>query len=266
MVALGAEPVDDATALTRDGVAIHFQTHGKRSRPAIFLGPHFYVCRPAHEPPYTSAWIERLKQDFFLITADYPRGVGRTRSPLGLAYTPDIAVEECERIADAAGVDRFGWLGYSFGGALGVQFACRSPRIAALVVGGFPPLRGPFQLLAEILASEAVLSAAAPRRVDPAILWTAVGFYRSLLSWPEYQAVSRMSLPRLVFMGDRDTAQGLPEPWSVPLADHLKAAEATLRRWKWHIEWLRGHDHATAIQPDVSLSLVHRFFLESLKG
>jgi pimeloyl-ACP methyl ester carboxylesterase len=212
------------TAMTRDGTEIHFQTHGERTKPAIFMGPHFFTSRSADAPPFTEVWIDRLKQDFFLITADYPRGVGRTGNPLGLAYTPDIAAAECERIADAAGVERFGWLGYSFGGALGVQLACRTARVAALVVGGFPPLNAPFRLLSEILATAAASSSASPN-ADVSVLWTAVGFYRPLIEWAERREVSRLTMPRLAFMGDEDTAQGLPEPGSAPLADNLRVAE-----------------------------------------
>lgn len=254
------------TAIAGDGTELHFETHGERAKPAIFMGPHFFMSRLVSRAPFTEIWIERLKQDFFVITADYPRGVGLTGNPLGLAYNPDVAAAECECIAAAAGVERFAWVGYSFGGAMGVQLACRTTRVTALVVGGFPPLNAPFRLLSEILTSAASLQAARSPQVDANVLWTAVGFYRPLVEWPERRAVARLTMPRLVFMGDRDTAQGLPEPWSVPLADNLRAVESELRALDWRIEWLQGHDHASAIHPDVSLPVVHRFLLEALAG
>src|SRR6266404_1060720 len=110
-------PRETHTAKACDGTEIYFETHGHRSNPAILMGPHFYPSRPPDDESFTDAWIDRLQQDFFLIVADYPRGIGRTGNPQGLAYSPDVAAQEYECIANAAGVDRFGWVGYSFGGA-----------------------------------------------------------------------------------------------------------------------------------------------------
>jgi len=52
-------------------------------------------------------------------------------------------------VADAAGVDRFAWFGFSFGGVVGLQLASRTNRLSALVCGGWPPLGGQY---AETLA------------------------------------------------------------------------------------------------------------------
>jgi pimeloyl-ACP methyl ester carboxylesterase len=112
------------SVIVADGTEIWFVTYGDQSRPAIFLGPHFYATLGRSEADDTHQWIAALKNDFFLIVADYPRGFGRTGNPLGLAFTPDVACQEYCHIADAAGVGRFGWVGYSYGGAIGVQVAC----------------------------------------------------------------------------------------------------------------------------------------------
>ena len=69
--------------------------------------------RTEDDEVHSGPWIEALRREFFLIIADYPRGIGRTPAPQGLAFNPDVATEEYLRIADAAHVDRFGWFGYS---------------------------------------------------------------------------------------------------------------------------------------------------------
>src|SRR6185437_5414305 len=142
---------------------------------------------------------EALGQEFFLILADYPRGIGRTQRAQGRSYTPEAAVEEYECMATAAGVERFAWLGYSFGGAMGIQLACRSRRLSALAIGGFPPLNAPYRELLELARRIADTPPALPAHVGTGVLRSAVGFYQSLLSWPERAAVGRLRLPRLVF-------------------------------------------------------------------
>lgn len=250
------------TATAPDGTEIYFETHGDPARPAIFLGPHFYATQSADDGGSTDTWIERLRHDFFLVVADYPRGLGRTGHPQGLTYTPDIAAQEYGCIADAAGVDQFGWVGYSFGGAMGVQIACRTERVTALAVGGFPPLNAPFQLMIDIASQTVKKPPLLPKFIDPGVLDSTLGFYRPLVTWPERREISKLTMPRLAFMGDQDGAQESPQ--SGPLADKLRGVEDELCALGWQIEWLQGQDHASAQRPEVSLPVVHRFFREAL--
>jgi pimeloyl-ACP methyl ester carboxylesterase len=249
-------------AFAPDGTEISFTTHGSRSNPAIFMGPHFFMTRSADDPSHTDLWIDRLSSEFFLITADYPRGIGRTGNPQGLSHTPAVAAKECEYIADTAGIDCFGWLGYSFGGALGIQVACRTSRVAALVVGGFPPLNAPYQLLLDVSTSLAQDPPPLPEFRHPGILLATVGFYAPLVSWPERQEVSKLTMPRLAFMGDQDCSQGSLQP--IPLADCLRAAADELLQLGWCVSWLKGHDHQSAVHPDVASATVCDFFRKAL--
>lgn len=248
--------------LASDGTEIHYETVGDPKRPALFMGPHFYLTREAHDPFFTDLWVKALKSDFYLIVADYPRGIGLTRHPQGAAFSADIAAEEYVTIARAAGVERFAWLGYSFGGAMGLQLACRTGLLTALAIGGFPPLNAPFGLLREISARAVGRPHASAQVTDAGVLESAVAFYGSLLEWPERTQVARLHLPRLVFMGDEDEAQGATEP--IPLADLLRSAEAQLRSLGWELTWLKGSDHVSAIRPDVALEGVREFLCRSL--
>ena len=147
------------------GAQLYFEVHGDRANPPIFMGPHFYASREAGEYTSTARWVRRLRRRFYLILADYPRGTGRTPHD-GTACTPELVARDCGLIADAAGVGRFGWLGYSFGGAVGIQLACRSQRVSALAVGGFPPLEAPFLRIIEMAEAMARSPEATRRPTD----------------------------------------------------------------------------------------------------
>jgi pimeloyl-ACP methyl ester carboxylesterase len=247
---------------TADGTEIWFETHGDPRRPAILLGPHFYASAARTEGDDTTRWIDGLKQDFFLIVADYPRGLGRTENPQGLDFTPDVAAADYDRIADAAGVGRFGWVGYSYGGAIGVQVACRGDRVSALAIGGFPPLNAPYREMVDITTHFAETFPVA-EGADPRLLWSAVGFYSPLPQWPEAAELAKLAMPRMAFIGTAD--EGVPRHGvDVPLAARLRDAEPALRAMGWQVEWLEGADHLTAIQPAVSLAVVRAFFRRAL--
>jgi pimeloyl-ACP methyl ester carboxylesterase len=250
------------SVIAADGTELWFATHGDSRLPAILLGPHFYASFGRTEGDDTQRWIDGLKQEFFVIVADYPRGMGRTGNPLGMEFTADVAAEEYARIADAAGVDRFGWVGYSYGAAIGLQVACRSGRVSALAIGGFPPLNAPFRKMVEVTTRVATT----PQPgwdVDPKVLWTPVGFYSSLLDWPEREAVQKLEMPRLVFVGTED--EGVPNfGIDISLANDLRNAEPELTSMGWQIEWIQGRDHMTAIEAAASLPAAREFLRRSL--
>lgn len=244
-----------------DGTPLAFETYGDPGRPAVFLGPHFYATNLI--AGVTSPWIDGLRDDFHLILADYPRGLGQTGNPVGMRQTPEFLVEEYGRIADAAGAARFGWVGYSFGGAVGVQLAARTGRVKALAVGGFPPLKAPFALMRDI-SRDIALNPPPGHEAMAELHWASVGFYESLIGWHEAEAIASLTMPRLVFIGTEDRAQGLPPPWDAPLAETVRRNEARLAELGWEVAWLSGADHMGAVLPDVSLGPVREFLLRSL--
>jgi pimeloyl-ACP methyl ester carboxylesterase len=248
-------------AIGVDGAELYFETRGDPSNPAIFMGPHFYASREAGEDSRTGRWVRCLERRFFLIQADYPRGIGRTLLD-GTACSPDLVVADYGLIADAAGVGKFGWLGYSFGGAVGIQLACRSSRLSALAVGGFPPLDAPFRRIIRMAAEMSRSQDATRRPTDLAMLQATVDFYTPLVDWDGGPAIARLAMPRLAFMGVLDGADGAET--SAPLADCLRAGEPMLRDQGWRIAWLPGLDHAGAVRSEEAVSRVEQFFCDSL--
>lgn len=249
-------------AYAADGTGIYFKAFGDPGLPALFLGPHFYATPMRITDP--GVWIDAFAADFFVIVADYPRGVGKTPRSHGAGYSVERAVDEVERIADAAGVGAFAWLGYSFGGALGIQLACRSGRLWALAAGGFPPLDAPFDVLISALSDLAETAKLRGDRKNERRYLSSEAFYRSLLDWDAAADLAQLTLPRLAFMGSDDLAQGMSERWTVPLAPRLRATEAALRGFGWEIAWLEDQDHAGAIEPEFALPIVADFLRKSL--
>ena len=83
----------------------------------------------------SGGYVERLA-GFRLVLFDH-RGHGRSDRPEGVAahrieeYVADVAA-----LADAAGLERYAFIGYSFGGAVGLRLAAGDARMRALVALG----------------------------------------------------------------------------------------------------------------------------------
>lgn len=171
--------------------------------------------------------------------------------PAGIAVTQtaDRVCGDILAVADAAGVDRFAWFGFSFGSVVGLQLASRTNRLSALVCGGWPPLGGQY---AETLAY--VESQVAQGQVAGSTL----AFYRSIRDWPEREAVSKITCPRLAFAGNKDqfTAGADTRMRIGPLiAEH----RAELERMGWTVEMIDGFGHELGGRPDVIMPILKRF-------
>jgi pimeloyl-ACP methyl ester carboxylesterase len=74
-----------------------------------------------------SDWLPSLADRYQLLRFDM-RGCGQsTRHPAGFHWSVDRFLDDLLRVADESGVDRFHFVGESFGGTLGVALAARSP-------------------------------------------------------------------------------------------------------------------------------------------
>ena len=175
--------------------------------------------------------------------------VATDNSPTNIpSLTADRVCADILAVADAAGVDRFAWFGFSFGSVVGLQLASRTSRLSALVCGGWPPLGGQY---AETLAY--VEAEAAQGRATPALT-----FYRSIRGWPEREAVSKFACPRMAFAGNKDefVAGAATRIRIGPLiAEH----RAELERMGWTVQLIDGFGHELGGRPDVVMPIVGRF-------
>ena len=170
-------------------------------------------------------------------------------SPTDIAsLTADRLCADILAVADAAGVDRFAWFGFSFGGVVGLQLASRTSRLSALVCGGWPPLGGQYTETLAYAEGEA-----AQGRVT-----SALPFYRSIRGWPEREAVSKFTCPRMAFAGNKDQfIAGADTRMRIgPLiAEH----RAELEQLGWTVQLIDGFGHELGGRPDVIMPILKRF-------
>jgi len=211
---------------------------------------------------------------FRVITADYEGHLAahpKARTLTAAAVTADLLA-----VADAAGAARFAYYGYSWLALAGLQLATRTDRLAALAMGGFPPLGGPYgPMLTVTHAShrEAVANVGKPPSTaevqpgdwdsaettqNPEQIEQYVTLYESLRGFDERAALDRLGLPRLVFAGADDNIQYGPR-WDnayVAIADAVRDNRDELTKQGWTVELVAGTDHMSAMQADRVLPLL----------
>ena len=162
-------------------------------------------------------------------------------------FTADRLCADILAVADAVGVERFAWYGFSFGSVAGLQLASRTNRLSALVCGGWPPLGGQY---AETLAFAE--GEAAQGRVTPFLT-----FYRSLRGWPEREAVSKLTCPRMTFVGTRDQFSAGDQ--NIRIGALIAEHRDELERMGWTVQFFDGFGHELGGRPDVIMPILRRF-------
>jgi glutaredoxin-related protein len=190
-------------------------------------------------------------------------------------------------VADAAGAERFAWYGYSWLAVGGLQLALRSDRVAALAMGGWPPIDG---LYAEMLRVTIAAHRMATEPRDPAAPasapaaseepdWSQVEvtmseaqtrqfatLYQALQRFDDRAAQARLACPRLCFAGSADDID-YPERWGgvrVHTAAPLLERRAELEAYGWEVRVLDGLDHTQAMQAPAVLPILRPFLTAAL--
>jgi pimeloyl-ACP methyl ester carboxylesterase len=211
---------------------------------------------------------------FRVVTADYEGHLAAHPKPHTL--TAAAVAADLLAVADAAGADRFAYYGYSWLALAGLQLATRTDRLAALAMGGFPPLEGPYDAMLTVTHAayrEALADHGKPPRtvdVQPGD-WDAaentqspeqtrqyVTLYESLRGFDERAALDRLRLPRLVFAGANDNIQ-YGRRWDnayVAIADAVRRHRDELTEQGWTVHLLAGTDHMSAMQAAAALPVL----------
>jgi pimeloyl-ACP methyl ester carboxylesterase len=215
---------------------------------------------PPHTVKGTGPWILTFKREpagfldallpqYRVVEIDYP--------PTGVSeqfiagFTPERVCRDVLAVADEHGADRFAWFGYSWGGVVGLQLATRTPRLTALVCGGWPPLGARYDAMVP----------PGVRTGDDRMYDT---FYRALKNWPERRAVSALRVPRLVFAGTQDVIHAYGT--SFTLGPTLASRRVELEQQGWTVQLLEGFGHELGARPDVVVPLVNAFLDPILRG
>ncbi len=254
-------------ATLHDGSTIEIEVHG--SGPTLLLpvnpqpvtGPLAEQMRQyGTDPALGQLLIKGLSDAFRVVAFDYEGQCLRLPKPETL--TPANAARDLLAVANAAGADRFAYYGYSWLALLGLQLAIRTDRLSALIMGGFPPLNGPYEEM--LLVTTATYEMASGTRPMPSAdesEWSGmalskdqtrqfVTLYQALQGFDDRAVQARLTCPRLCFVGSKDEIQ-YTKSWgnvTVSLADPIVQGQAQLSDLGWDVRVLDGLDHIQAMQ------------------
>jgi pimeloyl-ACP methyl ester carboxylesterase len=288
-------------ARLHDQSTIAVEVHGRG--PAVLLpvnpqpvqGPQAEELRRwGVDPALGRTLIDGLSDTFRVIAFDYEGQVMQVPKPDTL--TPANVAGDLLAVADAAGADRFAYYGYSWLALAGLQLGIRSDRLAALVMGGFPPLDGPYaQMLKVTMATHEMAvanSASAPSSAtsfqpseqpsaEPPdeLDWSQVEvtlteaqtrqfvtLYQALQAFDDRAAQARLGCPRLCVVGSADEID-YGERWGgvqVSMAGLVISGQAELQALGWQVRVLEGLDHTQAMQAVHVLPILRPWLISAL--
>ncbi|WP_084964460.1 alpha/beta fold hydrolase [Thermoactinospora rubra] len=232
------------------------------------------------DPALGRSLIDGLSDAFRVIAFDYEGHVMAKPKPDTL--TPDSIAADFLAVADAAGADRFAYYGYSWLALSGLQLAMRTDRLTALVMGGFPPLGGPYQEMLKVTMATHELAGAAPTgsTAEPGDWDSAevtlskeqtrqfVTLYEALRGFDDRDAQRLVRCPRLCFAGTADVIE-YGERWGgvrVDIAGPVRERRAELEALGWQVRELEGLNHIQAMQPANVLPVLRPWLLATLGG
>ncbi|GAA3119191.1 hypothetical protein GCM10017600_36400 [Streptosporangium carneum] len=269
-----------------DGSTVEAEVHGEG--PTLLLpvnprpseGPQADEIRKlGADPALGRSLIEGLQDAFRVVAFDYEGHVLAFPKPDTL--TPANITADLLAVADAAGADRFAYYGYSWLALSGLQLAIRTDRLSALVMGGFPPLGGPYEEMLRVTMATYEMSVS-PQAAETS--WTSTGsswtsaessetseeidwstvemtltepqtrqfvtLYEALQGFDDRAAQARVGCPRLCFVGSADEIE-YGERWGdvhVSIAGPVVSRRAELEAFGWDVKVMDGLDHMWAMQ------------------
>jgi pimeloyl-ACP methyl ester carboxylesterase len=284
-------------ARLHDASTIAVEVHGDGPTVLLAVNPRPVEGPQAEEmrrwgadPALGRSLIDGLGDAFRVVAFDYEGHVLQVPKPDTL--TPANVVGDLLAVADAAGADRFAYYGYSWLALAGLQLAIRTDRLAALVMGGYPPLDGPYaQMLQVTVATHEMAmanSASAPSTAttsqpsqEPSDEpdWSQVEMtlteaqtrqfvtlYQALQGFDDRAAQAQVSCPRLCFVGSADTIT-YDERWGgvqVDLTGPVVGRRAELEALGWEVRVLEGLDHMQAMQASQVLPILRPWVIGNL--
>lgn len=231
------------------------------------------------DPELGPSLINGLSDVFRVVAFDYEGQCLRLPKPDTL--TPDNIASDLLAVADAVGADQFAYYGYSWLAVLGLQLAIRTNRLSALIMGGFPPLNGPYAEMLRLTTASYELASGA-RTTAPAdedSEWSGntlsvdqtrqfVTLYQALQGFDDRAAQARITCPRLCFVGSADAIQ-YGESWGnvyVNLAAPIMQGRARLSALGWEVRVLEGLDHMQATQAQQVAPILRLWLASQLRS
>ncbi|MFF0576407.1 alpha/beta fold hydrolase [Streptosporangium saharense] len=269
-----------STVTLHDASTIEAEIHGEG--PVLLLpvnprpveGPQADAMRAwGMDPALGRSLVEGLRDAFTVVAFDYEGHVLANPKPETL--TPANITRDLLAVADAAGADRFAYYGYSWLALSGLQLALRTDRLSALVMGGFPPVGGPYKEMLRVTGATHAMALAGPSgkasQTSAAGDWSSVEvtmspdqtgqfvtLYEELQTFDDLAAQARVTCPRLCFVGSADDIE-YGERWGdvrVGIASAVVERRAEIEALGWDVTVLDGLDHTGAMQPPAVLPVL----------
>jgi len=116
---------------SRDGARIAFDIQGEGPGVVLLHGLSEY-----RELWRKYGWVEALSQQYTVITPDF-RGAGDSQAvKWSEVHAITSYIDDFHALLDKAEIPKAAIWGWSFGGGVALQFAARSPRVAAAIASG----------------------------------------------------------------------------------------------------------------------------------
>ncbi|WP_202404948.1 alpha/beta fold hydrolase [Shimazuella alba] len=270
------------SAKLHDGSIIPIEIKGSGPNLLLPVNPHPIEGDQAEkmrkwgaDPALGRNLIDGLSDKYRVIAFDYEGHV--QAFPKAETLTPHNIATDFLTIADTTNAEQFVYYGYSWLALCGLQLAIRTSRLSALIMGGFPPIDGPYQEMLKVtnatyqMSVEAKPSSKKQQTTSEEIDWSTVEvtlsteqtkqfvtLYQSLQDFHDREVQSRISIPRLCFAGTADKIE-YGERWGgveVDIVGPLMRNQGELEALGWAVHVLDGLDHTQAMQANHVLSVI----------
>lgn len=279
----GMEEIYMFEAKLHDGSTIEIVVDGSGPTLLLPVNPHPVEGAQAEQmlkygvdPALGESLMKGLRDAFRVVAFDYEEQCLRIPKPDTL--TPANLVIDLLSVADAVGADQFAYYGYSWLALSGLQLAIRTNRLSALIMGGFPPLGGPYrEMLRVTTATHEMVDAAQSSQAADEDEWSNISLskdqtqqfvtlYQALQGFDDQAAQAQIACPRLCFVGSADEIE-YGKRWGdvkVSLADPIVRGQAQLEDLGWDVRVLNGLNHIQAMQATQVVPIIHAWLTSKL--
>ncbi|PEK35486.1 alpha/beta fold hydrolase [Bacillus pseudomycoides] len=240
------------------------------------------------DPEFGKHFVEGLQNKFQVLYFDYEGH--RLKHPNPENLTSENIVKDLLLIANEMNVKKFSYYGYSWLALVGLQLAIRTNRLESLIMGGFPPMDGPYKEM--LIVTNKTYEQARNNQNSPTfneqdktkspekIDWDNIKVkintnqtkqfvtrYKNLKEFDDREIQHKLAIPRLAFVGEKDTIiygenfGGV----TVDIGGTIQKNKQVLENLGWDVEILEGEgmDHTKAMQPVTVLSLIKPWLVKN---
>ncbi|WP_211750219.1 alpha/beta hydrolase [Paenibacillus sp. Marseille-Q4541] len=240
------------------------------------------------DPELGKNFVEGLSDKFQVLYFDYEGHLFTHPQPDYL--TPENITKDLLRIADEMKVKTFSYYGYSWLALVGLQLAIRTNRLESLIMGGFPPYKGPYQEMMAVTtktyeqalnhqnnSNYQIEENISPEEMDWDNIQVTIDanqtkqfvtLYKNLMDFDDTKIQDEIPFPKLTFAGEKDTivyGENFGNV-TVDIVGILKNHLDVLQHFGWDVNILGGEnmDHTIAMKPENVLPLIKPWLMNNL--